>query len=107
MPTIIAGWYFYRVATPVYATYTEFVIQQADQKGGGGLGGLFAGTGLRHIAGFHRRTGLSAIARGDAAAGGGSWLPRKHFQNPDIDPLQRLEADASLEAPTRSTAKLS
>lgn len=97
IPTIIAGWYFYRVATPVYATYTEFVIQSADQKGGGGLGGLFAGTGLASSQDSNTVQGYlqsrEAMLRLEADLGF-----RKHFQNPDIDPLQRLEADASLEA---------
>jgi capsular polysaccharide transport system permease protein len=29
LPTIVAGWYFYVIATPMYATYSEFVIQKA------------------------------------------------------------------------------
>ena len=97
IPTIIAGWYFYRIATPVYATYTEFVIQSADQKGGGGIGGLFAGTGLASSQDSNTVQGYlqsrEAMLRLEADLGF-----RKHFQNPDIDPLQRLEADASLEA---------
>ncbi len=46
LPTMIAGFYFYNVATPMYATKSEFVIQQADQPSGGGLGGMLAGTGM-------------------------------------------------------------
>jgi capsular polysaccharide transport system permease protein len=58
------GLVFLPIATPdVFGAPTEFVIQQAGPSGGGGgLGGLFAGTGLRHLAGFHCRTGLPAIA---------------------------------------------
>ncbi|HEY6918064.1 MAG TPA: capsule biosynthesis protein, partial [Tabrizicola sp.] len=45
LPTLVAGWYFYMMATPMYAVRSEFVIQQAGPSGGGGsLGGLFSGT---------------------------------------------------------------
>lgn len=49
LPTIAAGYYFYVYATPMYATNTEFVIQQAEPAAGGaagGLGGLFQGTSM-------------------------------------------------------------
>ena len=44
LPTILAAWYFYAVATPMYATKSEFLILQADNAGGGGIGGLLSGT---------------------------------------------------------------
>ncbi|MEL6588099.1 MAG: hypothetical protein AAFQ50_15850 [Pseudomonadota bacterium] len=48
LPTLIAGFYFFAIATPMYATKSEFVIQQAEAAAGGagGLGGLFSGTGF-------------------------------------------------------------
>jgi capsular polysaccharide transport system permease protein len=45
LPTFLAGWYFYMIATPMYSVRSEFVIQQAGPSGGGGsMGGLFSGT---------------------------------------------------------------
>ena len=38
IPTLLAGYYFYRVATPMYASYTEFVIQKADSPSALGAG---------------------------------------------------------------------
>ena len=41
LPTLLAGYYFYAIATPMYATKSEFLIIQAEGAGGGGgLGGL-------------------------------------------------------------------
>ena len=41
LPTILAGWYYYAIATPMYSTKSEFLIQSADGGGGGGpLSGL-------------------------------------------------------------------
>ncbi|HMS93865.1 MAG TPA: capsule biosynthesis protein [Tabrizicola sp.] len=97
LPALFAGWYFYRVATPIYATHTEFVIQSAEQGGGGGgLGGLLAGTGLATsqdsitVQGYLQSR--EALLRLEKDLGFSA-----HFQNPEIDPLQRLEAGASLE----------
>ena len=47
LPTLLAGIYYYNIATPLYATKTEFVIQQADpaSSSGGSSGGLFGGRG--------------------------------------------------------------
>ncbi|MDA5093662.1 capsule biosynthesis protein [Aliiroseovarius sp. KMU-50] len=46
LPTILVGYYYHNIASPMYATKSEFIIQQADGAGGSGLGGLFAGSGL-------------------------------------------------------------
>ncbi len=97
LPTLLAGWYFYRIATPLYATQTEFVIQQADAAAAGGapgLGGLFSGTGLATsqdsvtVQSFLQSR--EAMRRLIAEEGF-----RAHFQDPSIDPLRRLGADAS------------
>jgi len=99
LPTIFAGWYFYRVATPIYSAKTEFLIQQASPQsgGGGGLGGLLAGTGHATaqdsiaVQGFLQSR--EAMLRLEEDLGF-----RAHFQREDIDPLQRLEPEATLEA---------
>lgn len=98
LPTFLAGWYFYLVATPIYSVRSEFVIQQAGPaSSGGSLGGLFSGTAFAtsqdSIAVQGYLQSREAMGRLDEDLGF-----RKHFQQPDIDPLQRLEPDATLEA---------
>lgn len=98
LPTFLAGWYFYMVATPMYAVRSEFVIQQAGPSGGGGsLGGLFSGTAFAtsqdSIAVQGYLQSREAMVRLDEDLGF-----RTHFQDERIDQFQRLEPDASLEA---------
>lgn len=98
LPTFLAGWYFYMIATPMYSVRTEFVIQQAGPSGGGGgLGGLFSGTAFAtsqdSIAVQGYLQSREAMGRLDEDLGF-----RAHFQSEKIDPLQRLDKDASLEA---------
>lgn len=96
LPTIFAGWYFYRVATPFYATKAEFLIQQADQPGGGGIGSMFRGTQFATsqdaIAVQGYLLSRDAMQRLDADVN-----YRGHFSQPFIDPLQRLEPGATNE----------
>jgi capsular polysaccharide transport system permease protein len=105
LPTLLAGWYFFKVATPMYATTSEFVIQQADAPAGGSLGGLFSGTGLATsqdaitVQGYLQSR--EAFLRLDADAGF-----KAHFSQPQIDPLQRIEADATNEQAYRLYRKL-
>jgi capsular polysaccharide transport system permease protein len=101
MPTFLAGWYFYMVATPIYSVRSEFVIQQAGPKSSGGsLGGLFSGTAFAtsqdSIAVQGYLQSREAMGRLDQDLGF-----RKHFQGEDIDPVQRLAPDATLEAAYR------
>jgi capsular polysaccharide transport system permease protein len=98
LPTIFAGWYFYTLATPMYATKTEFVIQQAGPASSGGqFGGLFSGTAFAtsqdSIAVQGYLQSLDAMVRLEGDLGF-----REHFQNPAIDALQRLEPDATMNA---------
>jgi capsular polysaccharide transport system permease protein len=96
LPTIFAGIYYFVIATPMYSTRSEFVIQQAEPKGLG-LGGLFSGTPLAasqdSIAVQGYLQSRDAMQRLDADFGF-----RAHFTQPDIDPLQRLAPDATTEA---------
>jgi capsular polysaccharide transport system permease protein len=100
LPTFLAGWYFYRIATPMYSVRSEFVIQQAGPAAGGGLGGLFTGTAFAtsqdSIAVQGYLQSREAMGRLEDDLGF-----RAHFQSPAIDPLQRLDPDASLEAAYR------
>jgi capsular polysaccharide transport system permease protein len=97
LPTFAAGWYFYVAATPMYATNSEFVIQQADSLGGGGLGGLFQGTSMAtqqdSMTVQSYLTSRAAFARLDEEEGF-----RAHFTDPAIDPIQRLAPESSNEA---------
>ena len=96
LPTLIAGYYFYAIATPMYATKSEFVIQKADAGGATGLSSLFAGSGLAtsqdSITVQSYLTSRDALLRLDA-----DLDFKAHFEDPAIDPIQRLTAGASNE----------
>lgn len=97
LPTILAGYYYYAVATPFFATKSEFVIQQAENPSSGALGGLLSGTQFAtaqdSIAVQGYLQSREAMIRLDEDMGF-----RAHFSQPGIDPIQRLAADASVEA---------
>jgi len=96
LPSIMAGWYFFAMATPMYSVKAEFLILQSDNAGGGGLGSLLTG---------------SAFATGQDSTATQSYLQSKdamvrldqdvgfidHFSQEWIDPIQRLGPDASIE----------
>ena len=96
LPTLLAGLYYTVIATPMYATQSEFVIQQADGPQAGGMGGLFSGTGFAtsqdSITVQSYLGSRDAMLRLDADHG---FID--HFSGPEIDILQRLDADASNE----------
>ncbi len=98
LPTLLAGLYYYRIATPMYATKSQLIIQQASPAEGsiGGLGGLFSSTG---IATQEDMTTVQAYLLSRAAF---RRLDEDldfsgHFAAEDVDPLQRLEVDGSQE----------
>jgi len=99
IPTIIVGYYFMFMATPMFATNSEFVIQQADSTGSsaGGLGGMFHGTGMAtqqdSITVQSYLASRAALVRLDEDHGF-----RAHFSAPEIDSVQRLTPDATNEA---------
>ncbi|MCK8465206.1 capsule biosynthesis protein [Aliiroseovarius sp. S1339] len=96
LPTIVAGVYYYKYATPMYATKTEFVIQKADGAAGSGLGSLFAGSGLAtsqdSITVQSYLTSRDAMLRLDGDIG-----YKSVFSDPNIDAIQRLDEDATNE----------
>lgn len=96
LPTILAGWYFTFVATPLYATVSEFMIQQQNPPAASGLGGLLQGTSLAtsqdSIAVQGYLQSRDAMLRLEADSGF-----REHFQGPAIDPILRLPDNATLE----------
>ncbi|MFV0491561.1 MAG: capsule biosynthesis protein [Pseudorhodobacter sp.] len=99
LPTFMTGWYYYRVATPLYATKSEFVIQhsQAPMAAAGGLGGLLQGSPLAtsqdSVAVQGYLQSREAMLRLDTDHGF-----REHFSAEGIDPIPRLEPDATQEA---------
>lgn len=100
LPTLAAGIYYFLIATPMYATHSEFVIQQADSQGGGaggGLGAMFGGgmgSGTQDAATVQSYlTSREAMLRLENDLGF-----KAHFSDPDIDFIQRLAPDASNEA---------
>lgn len=99
IPSIVAGYYFTSVATPLYATQSQFLIQQADQSGGsglGGLGGLFSGTQLGSnsdsVTVQSYLTSRAAMIRLEDDLGF-----KGAFQGQHIDPILRLTDDATNE----------
>ena len=98
LPTLLAGWYYFAYATPMYATKSEFLILQADAQGGSsGLGGLLSGTQFAtnqdSIAVQSYMQSRDAMMRLNEDMGF-----KDHFRQESIDPIQRLEADATDEA---------
>lgn len=96
LPTLLAGIYFYTIATPFYSTKSEFIIQKADPLGasaGGALGGLAASPLANAqdsitVQGYLQSQ--AAMMRLDEDNGF-----RAHYSDPKIDRLQRLADDAS------------
>lgn len=95
LPTLVAGWYFFTLATPMYASKSEFLILKAETSSGG-IGGLFSGTQFATnqdaIAVQSYLTSKDAMLRLNEDEGF-----HDHFAQPAIDPLHRLEADATAE----------
>ncbi|MBZ0124279.1 MAG: capsule biosynthesis protein [Roseovarius sp.] len=96
LPTFVAGYYFYAIATPMYATKSEFLILTADGMGTGMGAGLLRGTSFAtsqdSIATQSYLESKDAMLRLDADMGF-----REHFSQDWIDPIQRLDKDASTE----------
>lgn len=96
LPTLLAGWYFYAMATPMYATKSEFLILKADGGSEAGMGGLLSGTQFATnqdaIAVQSFLQSKDAMLRLDADEGF-----KAHFSQPWIDPIQRMPDDASTE----------
>lgn len=96
LPTLAAGYYFYQIATPMYATNSQFLIIQNEGSGGiGPLGGLlptqFANS-ADSIATQAYLQSKDAMLRLDKDANF-----KEHFSDPSIDPIQRLGEDPTNE----------
>lgn len=97
LPTALAAWYYFRVATPLYATHSQFQIQMAEGGGSSSLGGLFSASQLAtnpdSVAVQSYLTSRDAMLRLDADKGF-----KRAFQDPALDPIKRLAPDATNEA---------
>ncbi|WBU62940.1 capsule biosynthesis protein [Paracoccus aerodenitrificans] len=92
IPTIIAGWYYFRVATPLYESRSQFLIQQADSGAETGGGSMLSGvmTNPDSVSVQSYLVSKNAMLRLDEENGF-----REAFQDPALDPLLRLPPDAS------------
>lgn len=92
LPTFVAGWYYTFVATPLYSTRTEFVIQQASAAAQ--MSSLFSGTTFATsqdsvtVQGYLQSQDVMLMLDKDSGF-------KQHFQDPSIDPIQRLADDAN------------
>lgn len=95
LPTFIAGIYYSSIATPMYATRSEFVIQQSESQVGG-LGSLFRGT--QFATSQDSITVQAYLQSRDAMLRLDKDLGFKaHFSQPSIDAVQRLDPTATNE----------
>ncbi len=89
IPTFAAGYYFYNLATPMYATNSQFLIIQSEGGGGASpFGGLLPtqfATSQDSIATQAYLQSKDAMLRLDADKGF-----KQHFSGENIDPIQRL-----------------
>jgi capsular polysaccharide transport system permease protein len=96
LPTILAGYYFYKIATPMYATESSFLIIQNEGSGGAGpLGGLLPtqfATNSDAIATQGYLQSKDAMLRLDQDLGF-----KSHFKEEAVDPIQRLTEEATNE----------
>jgi len=96
LPTALAGYYFYSVATPMYSTNSAFsVITNEGSGAGGGLGGLLPtqfATNQDAILVQNFLTSRDAMLRLDGDLGF-----KDHFTQDWIDPIQRLDPEPTNE----------
>lgn len=96
LPTVLAGYYYFFIASPLYATESQFLIQQAEKSAIGGGGGLLGGSAMAtnpdSVSVQSYLTSRDAMLRLDQDLGF-----KKAFQDPSIDPIQRLAPNATNE----------
>ena len=94
LPTLMAGFYYYTIATPFFSSKTEFVIQKAEAPSASGMGGLLSGTPMAgaqdsiSVQGYLQSQ--EAMQRLDTDIGF-----RAQYSDPSIDPIQRLDPNAT------------
>ena len=92
LPTAIAGWYYFTVATPLYETKAQFMIQQADTAMVASGNSILSGIQLNpdSVSVQSYLTSKNAMQRLDEEVGF-----KQAFQNPSLDPLLRLSPEAT------------
>ena len=92
LPTIVVGCYFFAIATPMYATKSQFSIKQATPQGvpGGLLSGTVLATATDSIDTQGYLQSLEAMMALDQELGF-----KAHFAQEHIDFLNRLPPDAT------------
>ena len=92
IPSVIAGWYYFMVATPLYETKSQFLIQQADTAIVASGNSLLSGLQLNpdSVAVQSYLTSKNAMLRLDEDIGFTSA-----FQDPSLDALLRLPPEAT------------
>jgi capsular polysaccharide transport system permease protein len=99
LPTLLMGWYYYLIATPLYEAKSEFVIQTADGAlsagGTGGIGGMLGGALEANVDSIAVQGYLQSREAMDRLDRDLNF--KAIFQDPAIDPIQRLAEDATEE----------
>lgn len=103
LPTFIATWYFYVIATPMYATESQFVIQQADGGAPGDLASMLPSAAGMGMGGQNEAASVQSYLQSRAAMQRLNLEEgfKDHFIDERIDLLRRLPADATDEAAFR------
>ena len=105
LPTFLVTWYFYVIATPMYGTESQFIIQQADsQNGMGSMAGMLPSAAGMGLGGQSEAASVQAYLQSRAAM---LRLDeeegfRDHFQQDNIDLLRRLAPDATAQQAYRT-----
>lgn len=100
LPTFIVTWYFYMIATPMYATNSEFVIQQADSMAGmNAMQGMMPSAAGLGLGGQSEATSVQSFlqSRGAMLRLNEEEGFISHFSDPSLDLWRRLPEGASLE----------
>ncbi|MGP9803918.1 capsule biosynthesis protein [Paracoccus sp. NSM] len=100
LPTAAVSWYYTMIASPLYATVSQFQIQSADGNSGGGIGGLLGAGGMSantdSVGVQSYLTSREAMMRLNDDLGF-----TRAFQDPAMDAVRRLPEDATNEAAFR------
>ncbi|MCC5962702.1 MAG: capsule biosynthesis protein [Rhodobacteraceae bacterium] len=105
LPTFLVTWYFYVIATPMYGTESQFIIQQADsQNGMGAMAGMLPSAAGMGLGGQSEAASVQAYLQSRAAMLRLDQEEgfRDHFQQDHIDLLRRLAPDASAQQAYRT-----
>jgi capsular polysaccharide transport system permease protein len=105
VPAVIAGYYFYIVATPMYSVKTEFMVQSSENPIMPSSSSLFGGGGS--IFGAEDSIGVQGYLTSPEAM---IQLNNDHgfigaFQSDAMDPIQRLDEDVSNESAYKTYKK--